>query len=211
MSIIDLPNEILITIIEFVNPHDEYIDISDDFNELFVVKILILICKRFNFLLDYSYLINTTRHYEIYHTFMTVNYRGYYNGVQYHRYCNKWSGYIDDKLSIFYCDHKFIPHINKINIDDYDYALIDSELYDYVCQKLYKNFRDSEIKNFIEKHELHKKEKTMLIRKKFPKLEFNSQKIQKIIKLLDQDPFNTRMINQKITCSTESYVWDNEN
>ena len=187
MNITNLPNEILILIIQLVSTKQEH-------RVLFVIRIFTNICKHFNFLRKQSFLINVIPYYrnEWTQTFMSVDYLGNCNGPLYCTFQGKYYGYGDDKFFINDGDiNDFYHKFYTIRIDEYIYEDINEEIYLDICQQLYENL-DQEFLDFIFEQG---PQKLCLIRPKFPKLALSTSQQRKISEMYVAKKINVSETN----------------
>ena len=191
MELINLPDELLVIIVQFIESMVHYYNIDLKMHckhqaftchELFSVYDLVCTCKRFEFLKYKKYLI--LRCDDDIFLYTTVNYMGLIDGPQYWKlYCEDiWYGYINDKI-------KITGNYNGCEIVNKKYYFEELD-YDGLCSKIYEKFDDQEILNFMHNLEYKTKEprKEMLIRKQFPKLDLDIPRLKNLIKsyIIDQ-------------------------
>lgn len=150
MSLTDIPEGIIVRICKFMKPieDDAYSDEKDDhFSERLIhIYKLIRTCKSFDYLKNYSFLMH--RSYGEYDDiFYLVNYLGIPQRPEYWRlcarWCNKWSGYKDDKNE-FYTIMKASNYGYHV-INDKKYEFYDIKFEDMMNDIYEKKFHDKEI------------------------------------------------------------------
>ena len=185
MNLINLPDEILIIIIQFMYT-------SRVHYELVIICNLISICKRFDFLRKKSYLVKIIDffHHKSLNAFTSVNYLGQCTGPQYFTILGIFYGYIDDEIVVSCYNNYDTEHY--ICIGEYQYDNIATEIYENICQQLCENLeKDQEVFDFI--HE--RSRKLCLIRPKFPKLVLDPLQLHKISEMYVAKKINKHKIN----------------
>ena len=182
-----LPNDIIIVICEYIGDY-----ICDDCIGCKDIKTLLLTSKKFKFLSEYKYLLKNEGLYDT--TFTCVNYLGIQNGPQYMTIDKQYSGYIEsyDRIT-----NKQIHVV--MNRSNEGYYVIGNKVYDFectsninddiyvnICNKIYENFDDNEILDFIWKNNFDKKK---IIRKQFFVIKYQISQINLIVASNDNQIF----------------------
>lgn len=150
ITLVDMPNDVLICIIQYIEPtygfYDTYLYRMEYAcpDELLTVYDLVTTCKRFGFLREKSYLVHHMDGDEYCDIFTSVNYLGHMNGPQYWRYPTNWIGYVDDTISVRL--NAMRPEINGVQYRYSDFAV--DNIFEQLCAEIYTDFKN-DIEEYI--------------------------------------------------------------
>ncbi len=173
LNLPDLSEELIILICQSMIPtkHWSHKWVDYEWSGLFCIYDLVRVCKKFQFLKEYSFLLCGGKFHESIEIFHSVNYLGFDNGSEFLRSNGKWNGYID-KFNKLYPNVRGAtgaPHPtgNQLTyiINGIQYSCNDKDITD-LFGDIYANLNDPEMIDHMTNWP--NTQYFMLIRKSFP-------------------------------------------